>query len=106
MAEIILKAPWVAPGCHYLFATEPGATTNIPNDWVKEVPSGTIVVEETSPCSWGQHTPTPGTLLREADWLRQASAEEQKEVLRLREPEGKTLAPAVRRTNVIQGTKV
>lgn len=105
MAEIILKAPWVAPGCHYLHATEPNETTHIPDAWVKEVPPGTIVIEETSPTPTAQPR-TPGTLLREQDWLRKASTEEITEVLRLREPEGKTLTLPSRRNNVIPGTKV
>ena len=102
MAEIYLKAPWVAPGCHYLHATPAGETTHIPDHWVKEVPPGTIILEEMS------ETPAPaprapGTLLREQDWMRKATTEENAEVLRLRQPNA---TPPARRNNVIPGTKI
>lgn len=101
MADVILKAPWVAPGCVYLHATEPHHLTNIPDAWVKEVPEGTIIINESSPDAY--ITPRqPGTLLREHDWLRGASSEEEKEILRLRQPDA--TAP-VRRNNVIPGSK-
>lgn len=109
MAEIVLKAPWVAPGCHYFHATEPGETTNIPDAWVCEVPPGTIVVKATSAVS-REPAPAVGTLLREHDWLRKATPTEVDEVLKLRQPEPQSdnvVQPVTRRrANVIPGSKV
>lgn len=103
MAVVYFKSPCVGPGCTYYGQTPFGQTTTIPDAHLAELDhNNLIVIEKTSEVE-REEQPAANTLLREHDWLRKATAEENAEVLKLRQGE----APAVkRRSNVIPGTAV
>lgn len=105
MAEVIFKAPWCGPKCTYFGATEAGETVHIPDEWLSEIdPKITIVISATSVLPPAPPAPNPGTLLREADWLRGATQEEQTEIMKLRQPDPEVAQPVLRRRpNVIPG---
>lgn len=87
MAVVIFKSPCVGPGSVYYFATPPGETKSIPDAHVAELDPKCLIVIEASSEVKPTPAPTPGTLLRELDWLRAASAEEVAEVKKLRQPD-------------------
>lgn len=103
MAVVFIKSPCVGPGCVYYAATRPGETTSIPDHHVPELdPKCLIVIEATSAVS-REPAPVPGSLLRDADWERNAT--ETAEVLRLRQPDPDVVQPVTRRrANVIAGS--
>jgi hypothetical protein len=98
MAVVVFKAPCASGSYYYAAGPE---ERSIPDEhmaliYLKNV----IVIEDTSEVQ-REAQPIPGTLLREHDWLRKATAEENVEVQKLRQQE-----TAPRRANVIAGTKV
>ena len=107
MAVVIFKAPCVGPGSTYYHQTLPGEETEIPDEHLSELDPKCLIVIKTTSEVTTEPPRAPGYLLREHDWLRKATTEEDKEVERLRQKEDANGKPVVRRRpNVIPGTTV
>ena len=100
MAVVVFKAPCASGSYYYAAGPE---ERSIPDEHMALIDLRSVIVISKTSEVVPEAQPAPNSLLREQDWLRKATAEEDAEVKKLRQPKAPTTP---RRSNVIAGTSV